>query len=164
MRRIVSFILLFIVCSCGGQRIKTPDVREAINRNGSVDVPFIQEGKKVVMYYSAGGFCFSMQDVPHGKIDGIIRDNPGWQFIFYVYCKSDEEVDVIKAWLEHIGDDFAVRIDREDAFKKANKMEEYDSIGFILDDKGNQIGLAVIGTPRSIFDSEFRKAKRIVGS
>ncbi len=160
---ILSVLLLSLIYSCENKNnIKTPDVRDAINRNGPIEVPPVRDGKKVVMYWSAGGFAFSMEDVPHGKIDGIIKDNPDWQFIFYVYCKSDEDVELVKAWLKYIGDDFAVRIDRKDAFKKANRMMEYDSIGFILDSEGNRVGLSVIGTPRSRFDSEFRKAKQII--
>ena len=156
-------LLLLLLNSCGGQRYKTPDVREAIDRNGPVEVPLVQDGKKVVMYYTAGGFAFSMQDVPHGKIDGIIRDNPDWQFLFYVHCQTDEEVEFVRKWLANIGDDFAVRIDRDNAFRKANNMDEYGSIGFILDEKGRKLSVCVIGTPRSFFDSEFRKAKRMLG-
>lgn len=160
---IILLFLLFVLCSCNGKTYKTPEVREAINRNGPVEVPYIHEGDKVVMYYSAGGFAFAMEDVPHGKIDGIIRDNPKWQFIFYVYCKSDNEVAWVKSYLEAVGDDFAVRIDRNNAFKKANHMSEYDGIGFILDKDGYSLGMGVIGTSRSVFDSEFRKAKMRLG-
>lgn len=161
----VLSLLLLYGCGAhsGGHIIKTPDVREAINRDGPVEVPPVQEGKKVVMYFTAGGFAFSMEDVPHGKIDGIIRDNPDWQFLFYVSCGSDKEVEFVRKWMAYIGDDFAVRIDREHAFRKANKMDECGSIGYILDEKGKQMSVCVIGTPRSFFDSEFRRVKRILG-
>ena len=89
------------------------------------------------------------------------NNNPDWQFIFYINCLPEERIQVPKI-LKKFNCTFPVLLDEDAKFLKTNKMnEEYTAIGFILDSRNSVVGMGIIGTTMSLFDSEFTKAKRV---
>lgn len=160
---IVATSILLSTTSCGRDRsiILLPENLPSVDRNGEIEGIPVMEGKKVVQFLYAGLLVDIMKMAP-GKIDRIIQDNPDWQFFFYIYCKSEKETEILCDYLDQFDCRFPVMIDYDQMFLKKNRMDHYTAIGFILDRYNKTIGMSVIGDPRSFFDSEFNKAKRIV--
>lgn len=138
-----------------------PEDMLCVDKDGVVDTIHIRNGKKVVQFLSTWSLDVTLENTPPGKIDAIIRNHPDWQFIFYIHCLPEERIQVPKI-LEKFNCKFPVLLDEDAKFLKMNKMnEEYTAIGFILDSRNSVVGMGIIGTTMSIFDSEFTKAKRV---
>lgn len=166
MSRVVSYLMalctFLLLLSCVGDRIECMEIPVAVNRAGDVAPPLIvRNTKTVVTYFTPGGMGFSLDGTPRGKIDRIIRDNPDWQFLFYVDCSPKWKNTVIH-YLNEYDCNFPVMLDYEGKFKQKNLVQkDLTGIGFILDADSRQLGCSVIGDSRSLFDSEFKKAKRM---
>ena len=121
-----------------------------VDKDGVVDTIQIRDGKKVVQYLSTWSLGVTLENTPPGK-----------QFIFYINCLPEERIQVPKI-LKKFNCTFPVLLDEDAKFLKTNKMnEEYTAIGFILDSRNSVVGMGIIGTTMSLFDSEFTKAKRV---
>lgn len=155
-------IMVFVLSSCHRSRaLELPEDMLCVDRSGVIDTLHIHDGKKVVQFLSAWSLKVTLETTPPGKIDEIIRNNPDWQFIFYINCRPEEKAQIPKI-LEKFNCRFPVLLDDEARFLKLNKMdEEYTAIGFILDSRNAVVGMGIIGTSMSFFDGAFAKAKRV---
>ena len=148
--------------SCHKTRtLQLPEDMLCVDRCGVVDTIPIHEGKKIVQFLTKWSLEVTLDNTPPGKIDALIRNNPDWQFIFYIHCKAEEKVQIPKI-LDKYNCRFPVMIDEDASFLKKNRMDkEYTAIGFILDSRNAVVGMGIIGTTMSFFDAEFNNAKRV---
>lgn len=165
MRVRVLFVLclaLSLVTCSRRHQISCPEVDISVNRYGDKKPSPILKKKTVVNFFTPAGLISSLEDTPMGKIDKIIKENPDWQFLFYISCNPGQKGQVMKV-LDKYNCNFSVLLDYKDAFRKENKRIEKDltAIGFILGADNNVIALSVIGDTRSMFDASFKRAKRI---
>jgi hypothetical protein len=167
MKRLGYLLILLsvslIISSCGGHRIKIIYPSDNVyDMHGKVnDYSIDDTKKKVVQFSSLHGIPFIMDYTPKGKIEKIIRDNPDWEFIFYVYGEQADTSELISA-LKKYQCNFPVIFDYKNEFQEKNFGDvRYGGIGFICDRNNKVVGLSEIGTTMSFFDQEFAKAKRI---
>lgn len=136
---------------------------DVFDANGRVEDYRIRKGRPfVVTLLMTREFSDVLFHTPKGKIDRIIEENPEWEFVFY--CKgapgdSSKVMDVLSRY----GCRFPVIMDPEGRWERENIDGKYSAIGVICDAEGNMLGMSVIGTSQSFFDSEFAKAKRALG-
>ena len=107
-------------------------------------------------------FRSTLYHTPDGKIDKIIKDNPTWQFIFYINADPADSAGIMNL-LKRYDCRFPVILDPEGDFLNTNSLENYSQIGFICNKEGKIMGVSTIGTSQSFFDQEFRYAKHEVG-
>ncbi|MCI1785597.1 MAG: hypothetical protein LKI59_05610 [Bacteroidales bacterium] len=169
MKKIFIYFLLSASCllpmSCqNSHKIKLvqPADNVVYNRFGKVQGYSIDMSKKkVINYLTPGGLNDDLYHTDKGKIDRIIKDNPDWDFIFYIGCQEADTSKVMEI-LTQYGCNFPVILDIDKNFLKTNLDSQYSEIGFICDSKNEIMDVCVIGTKQSSFDTDFRKVKRIL--
>ncbi len=170
MKRIIILIILLpLLLSCigiGRQQVKVVEMSTAYNQSGINKSYHIDSKKRKVISYIAPVESFEnlLQTTPIGKIDKIIRDNPGYEFIFYCDRLSGPgDTLKMKELLKRYGCRFTVYMDFNDEFYNANKplftglAQRWNKISYICDEKNRILDVATIGTKMSVFDQVFRK-------
>jgi len=139
--------------------IVLPD-NNVYNKDGKVnDYKIDLSKKKVIDYFTIGGLIMNLEYTDIGKIDRIIRENPDWEFIFYVKCE-EKDTTKVKGILSRYECRFPVILDFKNEFYEKNFSEQYGGIGFICDERNRSLSLAIIGTRQSFFDQNFARVKR----
>ncbi len=124
-----------------------------------MDYSYDLSKNKVVTYVDYLDLKGFMGEAPKGKIDSIIRDNPDWEFIFFVKAELKDSSNVVKL-LEYYDNKFPVVLDINGRFAESNNMKGIIVIGYICDKKNEIFGGGVIGSKMSVFDKEFQKIKK----
>lgn len=172
--KILYFLgLVILLSSCrqlGFDRsIKIVDVPTVYNWKGLVKNYHLDKTKKKVVTYLGGVAHLKdvLQYTDQGKIDKIIRENPDFQFIFYIDRIVPEDTTAFMEVMRQYRCAFPVILDFKEEFFHANKdrhplekPNRMTKIGYICDKEGCIYEMSVIGTRKSFFDESFIKAKR----
>ena len=163
-KTLLLFLLASIAFSCSRMdAVRLVEPKYTFNRYGRVEnKPIPKDKKKVVSYWKLRGIDFDIMHTPDGKIDSLIKMNPDWAFIFYIKCNDSDTSKVVNT-LDAYNQNFEAILDFNWDFAEKNALDtSLSSIGFICAPDNSILGLAVIGTTMSFFDSEFEKAKKIL--
>lgn len=172
MRLSIFIISLLFLFACDGRRgnpVNLVEVPTVYNWKGLVSsYHFDNSKKKVINYFGyLGNFRETLEHTDKGKIDRIIRENPDFQFIFYIDRIKPEDTTAFMQIMRTHQCAFPVILDFKDEFYNQNKAHlnspgRLTDIGYICDRECYVYGLSVIGTRQSFFDQAFRKAKRLM--
>lgn len=157
-----TLVILCLSCTPRNLIHIVPPNNNVYDRNGKVQGYSIDMSKKkVVDYFNVDGLIMVLNYTDSGKIDKIIRENPDWEFIFYVGCKQKDTAKVkdVLSWFKC---DFPVILDFDDEFAEKNFNQKYSAIGFICDSKDRSKAVSCIGTRQSFFDSDFARVKSTI--
>lgn len=170
---LLYFLAFMILSSCkyiGPDRSLTlVNVPTVYNWKGLVKSYHFNKNKKKVINYLGGVDHLKevLSQTDSGKIDKIIRENPNFQFIFYIDRIVPDDTVTLMNVLRQYRCAFPVIMDFNEEFYKANKERFHlekpnrmTKIGYICDEECWVYELSVIGTRMSYFDEMFRKAKR----
>lgn len=172
MKKIVCITSLLLLFACGSRvgksTITLVEVPTVYNWKGAVKAdPFDASKKKIINYFGyLNNFRKTLEHTDRGKIDRIIRENPGFQFVFYIDRIKPEDTVAFKQIMREHQCAFPVILDFKEDFYNQNKKHLFlqnarlTGIGYICDEACRVYGISVIGTRQSFFDQEFRKAKR----
>ena len=166
--KIIKQIAITILClagclSCGryANHSFLIDNEYEYNRNGRVKNthPLSVDDKKkiVVTYLDDRVIDFVFGDIPEGKIDRIMHDNPEWSFIFIINTRLEDSLTIIYK-LNQYRCNFPVILDVNQEFKKENNLGNIMATTYVYE-KNKIINLGVIGSSRSFFDEEFEHYK-----
>lgn len=163
-------LLIFFSCKQFNENrfVKLVEVPTVYNWKGHVkEYKFDKKKKKVINYLGkVGSLRNILEHTDRGKIDRIIRENPDFQFVFYIDRVVPADTVAFKELMLKYRCAFPVILDFKDEFYKANKNrlipenDRYSQIGYICDKDCYIYEISVIGTRQSFFDEMFRKAKR----
>ncbi len=163
LKRLAIIILLTLVsCSQGKKILPWEGYLYVIDKEGGASFTFDHSKHHYYLFTTGANFKNTLSNTPDGKIDKIIRDNPSWQFIFYINADPADSASIM-SMLKRYDCRFPVIFDPEGDFLKVNSLENYTQIGFICNKGGKILGVSTIGTTQSFFDQEFRYAKHEVG-
>jgi len=164
IKQIAITILCLASCLSCGSHANHPfliDNEYEYNRNGRVDNPhpllINDKNKVVVTYLDDRVIDFVLGDIPEGKIDRIMQDNPDWSFIFIINSRLQDSLTIVHK-LNQYRCHFSVILDVNQEFKKENSLGNIMAITYVYE-KNNIINLGVIGSSRSFFDEEFEHYK-----
>jgi hypothetical protein len=136
------------------------EYNDVFDANGRVENYTINKGKPfVINSFRYDAFRYVLFHTPEGKIDRIIEENPDWEFVFYCQMAPEDSMRLIKL-LSRYHCHFPVIMDPDGVWVHEYLKGDYSAIGVICDKTGNTLGVSVIGTSQSSFDSEFASAKR----
>lgn len=172
MRKIIYITSLFFLFACGSGMMRSTitlvEVPTVYNWKGTVKgYQFDASKKKVINYFGfMNNFRNTLEHTDMGKIDRIIRENPNFQFIFYIDRIKPEDTTAFMQIMRKHRCAFPVILDFNEDFYHQNEKHLFiensrlTGIGYICDEQCRVYGISVIGTRQSFFDQEFRKAKR----
>lgn len=159
------YIILLLACvSCSKSKIKIWTESPTIYHPdlGMIDTYPIQKGQPyIISYFRLGTLEYCMAQLPKGKIDSIMRKNPGWNYIIYGQKCSVADTAAIGEALRRIDCHIPVILDSDGVFEKLNGLEGVAAIGYICDKDGYVQGGGVIGF--EMFDRDFRYVKIQMG-
>lgn len=164
---LILICLVVLSSSCTShQKIKLVyNFDNVFDRNGRVTGYSFDKSKRMVInFVQANTMNEWLSFSPERRIDSIIKSNPDWQFVFYCYGRKADTLRVIRM-LNRFNCNFPVIFDFTNEFAKKNFSAPIDRIaliGYICNKNGKIYGMGPMGDPRSMFDVEFRKAKRII--
>ena len=153
-------------CSCGHHStIHLPsDLGEyTFNKCGRLDENKIDyEKPKVIQFHSINMLKDDLRHTPYHKINEIVDENPGWEFIYYCKCSLSDTIELINVLQEN---DFPlpVIVDTSGVFLKENNLaNKWTELGFICNQNNKCYGGGIVGSSLSSFDYQFEEAKAIM--
>ena len=156
--------MLCLSCDMNRSVIELVDCADIYDYEGKYKEEYMIDHSrpKVITQMTAVSLKKNLENTPIGKIDRIIRENPDFEFIFYIDYLDQKDTLYVMELLEKYKCKFPVILDFEVKFQGKNfgPKERYGSTGFICDEKNRVYGVSVIGTDMSFFDKEFLRSKK----
>ena len=158
--------LLFMNCSNDSNKLNLVQAENSITSLGLIKSKIIDNTKpKVVTYIgSKSSLERLLEQTPVGKIDLIIKQNPRYEFLFYIDRVLITDTSEIKAILAKYNCQFSLVLDVQEEYYKLNKNHlnpmgsgRMSLITHICDKHNNVLDYAVIGSSMSFFDKVFAK-------
>ena len=161
---LVSFCVSCAMCLCvvsctssgfSSRKIVLPELEVAYTMYGPEPGYKIDMTKpKVVTYFGRNGMVHltgTLRETPDHKINSIISENPGIEFVFYLSGISHSDIDELLEILNRYDITYPIILDFDTVFAKNNNLVGMGAIGYFCDEENHifKDGGGVIGTNMS---------------
>lgn len=142
-------------------RTTLPACKDYVAPEGTaVALALAEERPKVVTLTTLRSFGFLEVDVLRRQI----RDNPEFDYLFYLVSATPDSRETVERFVRDNRLPIIVFFDWDNEFRKANGMsDQLSMVSCITDRELKTLGVAVIGSRMSPFDTEMRKARARLG-